>query len=40
MKRNQIKVRKTWGTLSPVTRIKESKKLFKRKPKFQKTEDY
>jgi len=29
-------VRKTWGELNPVTRKVESKKVYTRKPKFQK----
>jgi hypothetical protein len=30
------KVRKTWGALNPVTRVKLSLKLYTRRPKFQK----
>jgi len=30
MKSKTIKIRRTWGTFKPVTRVKQSKKLYKR----------
>ena len=34
----QIKVRRSWGLLNPATKRLESKKVYKRKPKFGKHE--
>ena len=36
IKQSDIKVRKSWGELNPVTRVVESKKNYQRKNKFQK----
>lgn len=32
-KMNKIKIRKNWGVMSPVTKIKASKKIYSRKKK-------
>lgn len=32
--RAQIKIRKSWGSFSPITRKVESKKVYKRREKF------
>lgn len=36
---SEIKVRRNWGSLSPVTRIVTSKKSYSRKEKFRKLFD-
>ena len=36
-KPSEIKIRKTWGEMSPVTKVVKSKKLYKRKDKFKKS---
>jgi len=37
-KSNNLKIRKTWGSLSPVTKVLQNKKIsHQRKPKFGKT---
>jgi hypothetical protein len=28
--KKKVKIRKSWGTLNPVTRVKASKKMYKR----------
>jgi len=33
MKKTRIKIRRTWGVLKPVTKIKQSAKLYRRHPK-------
>jgi hypothetical protein len=30
MKRKPIKIRRTWGMLKPVTKVKQSKKIYRR----------
>lgn len=30
MKKRPIKIRRTWGTLKPVTKVKQSKKTYQR----------
>lgn len=33
-KQNKIKIRRTWGEMKPVTKVKDSKKVYSRKTKF------
>ena len=34
IKQNKIKIRRTWGDLKPVTKVKENKKIYSRRNKF------
>lgn len=39
MKPQKIKIRRTWGNLNPVTRVKESKKNYNRNKVKKETKD-